>query len=56
MWGTLSDERTSLSFATVIVSSNKYVVIMYNLHFKYIYKIHNVSVRPGSVQQIVPYH
>jgi hypothetical protein len=33
MWGALSDERTSLSFARVTVSSNKSVVSMYNLHF-----------------------
>jgi hypothetical protein len=31
-WGALSDEMTGLSFATVIVSSNKSVVSM-NLHF-----------------------
>jgi hypothetical protein len=30
MWGALSDERTGLSFARVIVSSNKSVVSMYN--------------------------
>jgi hypothetical protein len=33
MWGALSDERTGLSFARVTISSNKYVVSMYNLHF-----------------------
>jgi hypothetical protein len=30
MWGSLSDERTGLSFARVTVSSNKSVVSMYN--------------------------
>jgi hypothetical protein len=30
MWGTLSDERMGLSFATVTVTSNKSVVSMYN--------------------------
>jgi hypothetical protein len=34
MWGALSDKRTPLSFARVIVSSNKSVVNMYNLHFR----------------------
>jgi hypothetical protein len=33
MWGSLSDERTGLSFARVTVSSSKSVVSMYNLHF-----------------------
>jgi hypothetical protein len=33
MWGALSDERTSLSFVRVTVSSNKSAVSMYNLHF-----------------------
>jgi hypothetical protein len=33
MWGALCDERTSLSFAGVTVSSNKSVASMYNLHF-----------------------
>jgi hypothetical protein len=32
-WGALSDERTGLSFARVTVSSNKFVVIMYNFYF-----------------------
>jgi hypothetical protein len=37
MWGTLSDERTGLSFAGVTDSSNtrKSVVRMYNLHFAF---------------------
>jgi hypothetical protein len=33
MWGALSDERTGLSFARVIVRSSKSFVSMYNLHF-----------------------
>jgi hypothetical protein len=33
MWGALSDERTGLSFARLTVSSNKFVVSMYSLHF-----------------------
>jgi hypothetical protein len=33
MWGSLSDERTGLSFARVTVRSSKSVVSMYNLHF-----------------------
>jgi hypothetical protein len=33
MWDALSDERTSLLFARVTVSSSKSVVSMYNLHF-----------------------
>jgi hypothetical protein len=33
MWGALSDVRTVLSFARVTVSSNKFAVNMYNLHF-----------------------
>jgi hypothetical protein len=33
MWGALSDERTSLSYARVTVSSNKSVLSMYNIHF-----------------------
>jgi hypothetical protein len=40
MWGVLSDERTGLSFASVIVSSNKPVVSMYNLHFTCMYIQH----------------
>jgi hypothetical protein len=35
MWGSLSDERTSLSFDGVTVSNNKSVVSMYNLHFTF---------------------
>jgi hypothetical protein len=33
MWDALSDERTDLSFARVIVISNKSVFSIYNLHF-----------------------
>jgi hypothetical protein len=33
MSGALSDERTGLSFARVIVRSSKSFVSMYNLHF-----------------------
>jgi hypothetical protein len=51
MWGALSDERTGLTFARVTVSSNKYVVSMYNLHFTchkmYVYITYT---RPLSVQ------
>jgi hypothetical protein len=60
MWGALSDERTSLSFARITVSSNKSVVSMYNLHVvkcMYIqHMVYRTSVSSGSVQQIMRYH
>jgi hypothetical protein len=33
MWGSLSDEKPSLSFARITVSSSKSVVSIYNLQF-----------------------
>jgi hypothetical protein len=33
MWGALSDERKGLSFDRVTVSSNKFVLNMYSLHY-----------------------
>jgi hypothetical protein len=49
MWGAHSDERTGLSFT------------LYNIFTFYMllneckYNIYKASVRPGSVQEIVPY-
>jgi hypothetical protein len=55
MWGSLTDDRTGLSFARVTVSSNTSVVGMYNLHvITCMYNIYKASVSPGSVQQITP--
>jgi hypothetical protein len=60
----LSDERTSLSFVRVTVSSNKSFVIMWRVFTFYmlnmlinVYKIHmyRTSVSPGWVQPSMPY-
>jgi hypothetical protein len=60
MLGALSDERTGLSFSesqSAVISLLSYVkfsfYMLLNVYTIYIYK---VSVSPGSVQQIMPYH
>jgi hypothetical protein len=53
MWGTFSDERTSLSFASV--SSNKsgqYVQLIFYI----LLNVYTIYTRPLSVQEMMPYH
>jgi hypothetical protein len=49
MWGSLSDERTGQSFASVTVSSNKSVVSTYNLH---LHVINCMYIRYTSIQTL----
>jgi hypothetical protein len=49
MWGALSDERTGLSFDRL--SSNKFLVSMYNLHFtSYYMYVYTTYIRHLPVQ------
>jgi hypothetical protein len=51
MWGALSDERTGLSFARVIVSSNKSVDSTYTLYFTCYYMyVYTIYTSPLSLQ------
>jgi hypothetical protein len=60
MWGSLSDEKTGLSFTRVtavisllsVCTIYEYILDITNV---YIYNIYKASVSPGSVQQIMPY-
>jgi hypothetical protein len=56
--GALSDERTGRSFVSqsIVLRQMSQCTTVYISHvIKYIHNIHNASVSPGSVQQIMPY-